>query len=76
MHQPGAGICLLDKLALRMDIWTTLHVAHMPTLRRHLAHRGGAYGLTRYACRIPFEIPPLQAVQQRHCMRYDFIRVS
>ena len=44
LHHGCAGICLLDKLALRMDIWTTLHVAHMPTLRRHLAHRGPPFG--------------------------------
>jgi hypothetical protein len=30
----------MDKQALRMDIWTTLQVDHMSTLRRQLAHRG------------------------------------
>ena len=36
----------MDKQALRMDIWTTLQVDHMPTLRRQLAHRGLPTGPT------------------------------
>lgn len=40
--------CLMDKTALRMDMpaspWTTLRVAHMPTLRRGLDHRGPPFG--------------------------------
>jgi hypothetical protein len=43
--------CLLDKMSLRMDIWTTLQVDHMTTLRRQLDHKGSAFGLTRFACR-------------------------
>ena len=40
----------MDKKALHVDIWTTLQVDHMTTLRRPLDHRGHAYGLTRFAC--------------------------
>ena len=39
---PGCLCCLMDNQALRMDIWTSLQLDHMPTLRRMVDHRGSA----------------------------------
>jgi hypothetical protein len=51
------GLCLMDKWAFRVDIWTSPQNArldHMPTLQRPLDHRSPAYGLTRFACQNHF----------------------
>lgn len=48
--------CLMDKQALRGHMWTSSQNAqldHMHPLRRLLAHRGLAFGLTRFACQKP-----------------------
>ena len=50
---PPCLFCPMDKLALRGHMWTSSQNAqldHMHPLRRHLDHRGSAYGLTRFAC--------------------------
>ena len=41
-------------------MWTTLRVDHMHPLRRRLAHRGYAFGLTRFACLNPDESLPFE----------------
>lgn len=40
----AAALCLMDKQALRIDMLDKLTLAHMPTLRRSLAHSGEPYG--------------------------------
>jgi len=48
----------MDKQGVGVDMWTSLQNAqldHMPTPPTHAYPQGLAFGLTRFACRHPFE---------------------
>ena len=59
--------CLMDKSTYGMDMWTRLHLDHIPTPPEPLTTGGRPPGLTRFACprsasyrfkRIPGTCPP------------------